>query len=225
MSEPPASPDGEPVPDLPADPPLKTYKPHPDYIKIKSVVSWLRTAAILAVYSVVAMILFLAAPLKIALFVTLPLGLILVPLFLWLAIKWPSLFEKHHAYLVHQEGLELHMGILWRRVVFIPHSRLQHADVVQGMLERHHELANLVIFTAGSRHAKTVLKGLAHEDALELSKQLTFTHADAELPPLAGDTAEASASEDTQAEPLPGPSPDPFPLPDGTNKTELAYEP
>ena len=44
----------------------------------------------------------------------------------------------------------------------VPRSRVQHTDVSQGPLERNHGLGTLVVYTAGTDHAKVELGGLDH---------------------------------------------------------------
>ena len=54
----------------------------------------------------------------------------------------------------------------------VPRSRVQHTDVAQGPLERRYGLGTLVIYTAGTEHAKVALPGLAYADALRIRDQL-----------------------------------------------------
>ena len=61
----------------------------------------------------------------------------------------------------------------------MPRSRVQHIDVSQGPIERRYGLGTLVIYTAGTDHAKVVLSGLEHGRALRIREHL--------LPSEAGD--------------------------------------
>ena len=54
----------------------------------------------------------------------------------------------------------------------MPRSRVQHTDVSQGPLERHYGLGTLVVYTAGTDHARVSLPGLAHEVAIQLRDDL-----------------------------------------------------
>jgi len=57
-------------------------------------------------------------------------------------------------------------------VITVPHARVQHIDVLQGPLERRFDLANIVIYTAGTTHSAVRLSGLAHPVAIELRERL-----------------------------------------------------
>ncbi len=54
----------------------------------------------------------------------------------------------------------------------MPRSRVQHTDVSQGPLERSHGLGTLVIYTAGTEHARVELGGLDHGTALLIRDHL-----------------------------------------------------
>ncbi len=82
-----------------------------------------------------------------------------------LALVWPSLAWKHASYRVAPWGIEIRRGVVFREVVTVPRSRVQHTDVSQGPLERSFGLATLVLHTAGTIHAAVPLEGLAHETA------------------------------------------------------------
>ena len=62
--------------------------------------------------------------------------------------------------------------MLWRQVINVPRSRVQHTDVSQGPLERSHGLATLIVHTAGVEHAQVELAGLPYEVALRLRDHL-----------------------------------------------------
>jgi hypothetical protein len=49
---------------------------------------------------------------------------------------------------------------------------VQHIDVTQGPIERRFELGTLVIYTAGTDHAKVALAGLEHGRALAIREHL-----------------------------------------------------
>ncbi|MEW6322411.1 MAG: PH domain-containing protein [Acidobacteriota bacterium] len=90
---------------------------------------------------------------------------------LWLQI-WPAIEYRHASYGVDEVGLEIRRGVWWRHVIHVPRTRVQHTDVSQGPLERHWGLGTLVVFTAGTDHARVELRGLAHEVAVTLRDQL-----------------------------------------------------
>jgi uncharacterized protein len=89
---------------------------------------------------------------------------------------WPAVAYRHASYRLDQRTLEIRRGVLWRSVINVPRSRIQHSDVSQGPLERMHGLATLSIFTAGTRHALVRLHGVEHGRALAMRAHLM--HAD-----------------------------------------------
>jgi membrane protein YdbS with pleckstrin-like domain len=92
---------------------------------------------------------------------------------IWHKSRWPVIEYAHTRYRVDDTGIEIRRGVFWRGITSVPRSRVQHTDVSQGPLERRYGLGTLVIYTAGTDHAKVSLAGLAHEDALALRDRLT----------------------------------------------------
>lgn len=90
----------------------------------------------------------------------------------WLAHQWPVIVHRHARYRVDAEGIEIKQGVVWRRVINVPLSRVQHTDVSQGPIERSFGLGTLVIFTAGTEHARVQLHGLDHKVALGIRDHL-----------------------------------------------------
>lgn len=88
------------------------------------------------------------------------------------AVRWPARVYRHTSYRVDDQGIEIRRGVYWRVVVNVPRSRVQHIDVSQGPLERRYELGTLVIYTAGTDHAKVELEGLEHGRALRIREHL-----------------------------------------------------
>ncbi len=86
----------------------------------------------------------------------------------WHAQAWPEIAYRHASYKVDGQGIEIRRGVFWRTIINIPRSRVQHTDVSQGPLERTHELGTLVVYTAGTDHARVDLPGLAHARALRI---------------------------------------------------------
>jgi membrane protein YdbS with pleckstrin-like domain len=90
----------------------------------------------------------------------------------WFAQRWPAIAHRHTSYRVDADGIEIRRGVVWRAVINVPRSRVQHTDVSQGPLERSHGLGTLVVYTAGTDHARVDLHGLAHEVALAIRDHL-----------------------------------------------------
>ena len=112
----------------------------------------------------------------------LPLALVMAALLLallgWSAQVWPLIEYRHASYRVDPLGIEIRRGVLWRRIINIGRSRVQHTDVAQGPLERRFGLATLRIHTAGTDHAKVDLPGLPHAIALRIRDHLLPGEAD-----------------------------------------------
>jgi membrane protein YdbS with pleckstrin-like domain len=98
-------------------------------------------------------------------------GLLLVGLGC-LAHLWPAVSYRHRWFRLDDTALEIGRGVIWRQVVTVPRSRVQHMDVNQGPIERRFGLAHLVVHTAGTVHASVVLDGLGHDTAVALRDHL-----------------------------------------------------
>ena len=90
----------------------------------------------------------------------------------WHFHRWPRLAYARAAYRLDDDGIEIRRGVVWRSIVDVPRSRVQHTDVSQGPLERRFGLGSVVIYTAGSEHAQVQLGGIAHETAIAIRDQL-----------------------------------------------------
>jgi membrane protein YdbS with pleckstrin-like domain len=97
------------------------------------------------------------------------LGTAVLALWMW---RWPAIAYRHASYRLDDEGLEIRRGVVWRSIINVPRSRVQHTDVSQGPLERSHGLSTLIVHTAGTEHARVGLPGLSREAALSLRDQL-----------------------------------------------------
>lgn len=90
----------------------------------------------------------------------------------WHLQRWPAISHQYTSYHLDDLGIEIRRGVIWRRVINVPRSRVQHTDVSQGPLERQYGLGTLIVHTAGTEHARVALGGLAHPDALRLRELL-----------------------------------------------------
>ena len=98
--------------------------------------------------------------------------LLFLALFLWVAYKWPAARHRRLRYLVDEGGLRIRRGVFWRKVIWIPISRVQHTDVSRGPLQRRFELATLTVHTAGTAGASISLAGLEQGIAQRLCDHL-----------------------------------------------------
>lgn len=85
---------------------------------------------------------------------------------------WPGVAYRYAAWRLGARELEIRRGVLWRSVIVVPRSRIQHSDVSQGPLERLHGLGTLSVFTAGTKHARVRLDGLDHDRAVAIREHL-----------------------------------------------------
>jgi membrane protein YdbS with pleckstrin-like domain len=90
----------------------------------------------------------------------------------WYAYRWPAVDYRHQSYRVDELGIEIRRGVFWRLVINVPRSRIQHTDVGQGPLERKYGLGTLVVYTAGSDHARVSLAGLPYDTAVRIRERL-----------------------------------------------------
>lgn len=82
-----------------------------------------------------------------------------------LVLVWPAVRYRHASYRVNDRGIQIRSGVLFRSVVSVPRSRVQHTDVSRGPIERNFGLATLIIHTAGTQHASVPLAGLSEKIA------------------------------------------------------------
>ena len=85
---------------------------------------------------------------------------------------WPEAYFRRLRFGIDAAGIAIERGILWRSRIALPRARIQHTDVSQGPLQRRFGVGTLKLYTAGSRHTKIELPGLAHADALALRDAL-----------------------------------------------------
>lgn len=88
---------------------------------------------------------------------------------------WPGVAYRYARFRVSEDGLEIRRGVLWRSVTFLPRSRVQHTDVLQGPIERAVGLARLVVHTAGTQNASVVLEGISQPIAAAIRDHLIET--------------------------------------------------
>lgn len=105
-------------------------------------------------------------------------GIALAVALAWLAWRWPEVEHRHASYRVDGDGIEIRRGVVWRKVINVPRSRVQHTDVSQGPVERSFGLGTLVLYTAGTRHARVDLAGLEHAAALRIRDHFLTGDAD-----------------------------------------------
>ena len=90
----------------------------------------------------------------------------------WLAQMWPPIEYRYVRYRLDSQGVDIRTGVVWRRVISVPRSRVQHIDVAQGPFERRYGLATLSIYTAGTGFAKVDLPGVPYARAVRIRDHL-----------------------------------------------------
>lgn len=87
---------------------------------------------------------------------------------LGLSWAWPAWEYRFAGYCLRPDRIEIWRGLLWRKAVSVPCSRVQYTDVQQGPIQRRHGIATLVIHTAGTDAAQAEAQGLPHALAIEV---------------------------------------------------------
>jgi hypothetical protein len=145
----------------------------PQYVALARAVGWILTASVSAGLLASTGAIWLTADLsRWAAGLLLPGWLLITVGIGWFSHIWPDVHYRHVSYVLDAEGIEIRSGVWWREVVSVPRSRVQHIDVSQGPLERSYGLGRLVLYTAGTDHARVELPGLSHAVALVLRNHL-----------------------------------------------------
>ena len=107
-------------------------------------------------------------------------GLVVAAAVLYLAAYVPRRYAAWR-YVLDADALVLARGVVTRAETVVPVARVQHIDVLQGLIEREYGLARLVVHTAGTHDASVTLPGLALEDAEALRDTLRARAGDDDL--------------------------------------------
>jgi membrane protein YdbS with pleckstrin-like domain len=143
----------------------------PNTIHVERISAWIFTAVVGAFLLLQLIVnLFVGGPWRVAIGLTLTIGI--GGSLAWLSHRWPEISYRHTFYRVDPQGIEIRRGVFWRRTINVPKSRVQHTDVSQGPLQRKYDLGTLVIYTAGTDHAKVELRGLNHARAMRIRDHL-----------------------------------------------------
>ena len=88
------------------------------------------------------------------------------------AVAVPPMRYRAWRFAIRREHVFLQHGVLFRTTSIVPHARIQHVDTRHGPVDRWLGLAELVIYTAGTRGAIVVIPALAADEAEELRDHL-----------------------------------------------------
>jgi len=97
--------------------------------------------------------------------------------FIVLLFIWAKLTYYFYRYDLSDEGFKKEHGVIWKKYVTIPYSRIQNVDIYRGILARVLGLSDLHIQTAGlsagsGRFTEGRLPGLSKEEAELLRNEL-----------------------------------------------------
>lgn len=98
-------------------------------------------------------------------------GYIIVKLVYW----WASLLYKNYLYEITEEVIKIEKGVIWKKYISIPFSRIQNIDIHRGVLARILKLSELHVQTAGySGYIRTEgrIPALLPEEAERLREDL-----------------------------------------------------
>lgn len=75
---------------------------------------------------------------------------------------------KIKGYAIREHDLLYRTGLIFRKVTVIPYNRIQHSELLQGVVERQFGLSRLAVFTAGGSQSDLTIPGLTHEQAEQM---------------------------------------------------------
>lgn len=84
----------------------------------------------------------------------------------------PPLRYRAWGFALRDTDLYLRHGVLFRNTSIVPHARIQHVDTRHGPIDRWLGLAELVVFTAGTRGAIIAIPALGRGQAESLRDHL-----------------------------------------------------
>ena len=126
-------------------------------------------------------------------------------------LAWPMVEVPRRGYVLRSQDIVFRAGVLWRSVVAVPFSRIQHTQTHSGPLDRRFGISTLTICPAGV--ATHDLEGLAADTAEELRAYIS-SRIEAEPPPLparVSDVSRLPAAPMSDADPSPDVPADPDP--------------
>ena len=158
------------------DPPIADGIEHPldpTWINLQRIVGWIACAVIVPLLLIALLIAIVATSLPAWTKTLLVAAWVAAFMLLaWLAQRWPEIEYRYFRYKLDADGIDIRHGVVWRKVISVPRSRVQHIDVAQGPLERRHGLATLSIYTAGTQFAKVDVPGLSYPRAVRIRDHL-----------------------------------------------------
>ena len=93
---------------------------------------------------------------------------------------WPWISYPKWGFAIRRNDLLIRYGVIWKRVIAVPFSRIQHVDSSAGPLSRMLDVASVDIHTAGTAMSKISIPGLEakHAEAMrDYLSRVGHTHA------------------------------------------------
>lgn len=75
---------------------------------------------------------------------------------------------KIKGYAIREHDLLYRSGLIFRKVTVIPYNRIQHSEILQGLVERQFDLSRLAVFTAGGSQSDLTIPGLTRDRAEQM---------------------------------------------------------
>jgi len=75
---------------------------------------------------------------------------------------------KIKGYAIREHDILYRAGLIFRKVTVIPYNRIQHSEILQGVVERQFDLSRLAVFTAGGSQSDLTIPGLTRERAEQM---------------------------------------------------------
>lgn len=80
---------------------------------------------------------------------------------------------RHRGYLLREKDIAYKQGLIRFTLTSIPHNRIQHVELIQGLIAKKMNLATIKIYTAGGSSDDLSIHGLPIETARQIREYLT----------------------------------------------------
>jgi membrane protein YdbS with pleckstrin-like domain len=115
-----------------------------------------------------------------AMYELIPYALLLVALVSIIVIPLNFIADKHKHYALRELDLHFSSGLIFKKMVSQPITRIQHIELKRGPLERYKGLASLQVFSAGGAMFTFEIPGLTLKTAQHI-RQFILKHKDLAL--------------------------------------------
>ncbi len=83
------------------------------------------------------------------------LWIVIITVFIWIAIMIPIIIWIPAAfraleYYIDDEGVKMKGGVVWKKYVTVPYSKITNVDVIQGPMQRYYNIGTIHVQTAGA---------------------------------------------------------------------------